>query len=39
MAPAPPHWRRPVIVPGADHNDLSSDETFWKGVARVLAER
>ena len=27
------------VVPRADHNDLGSDETFWKGVAGFLGER
>jgi hypothetical protein len=26
-------------VPGADHNDLGSDDVFWPSVARFLAER
>ena len=32
----PKTWQ---LVPGADHNDLGSEETFWKGVAGFLGER
>jgi hypothetical protein len=32
----PKTWQ---AVPRADHNDLGSDETFWKGVAGFLGER
>jgi uncharacterized protein len=32
----PKTWQ---IVPGADHNDLGSDDVFWPSVARFLAER
>jgi hypothetical protein len=35
-------WAGPktwLAVPGADHNDLGSEETFWKGVAGFLGER
>jgi hypothetical protein len=34
-------WAGPktwLAIPGADHNDLGNDETFWKGVAGFLAE-
>lgn len=31
----PKTWQ---VVPGADHNDLGSDEAFWKGVAEFLAK-
>jgi pimeloyl-ACP methyl ester carboxylesterase len=35
-------WAGPktwLIVPGAGHNDLGNDETFWTGVNAFLAER
>jgi pimeloyl-ACP methyl ester carboxylesterase len=32
----PKTWQ---VVPGADHNDLGSDDVFWPSVARFLAER
>ena len=35
-------WAGPktwVAVPGADHNDLGSDDVFWPSVARFLAPR
>ena len=32
----PKTWQ---VVPGADHNDLGSDDVFWESVARFLAER
>jgi pimeloyl-ACP methyl ester carboxylesterase len=32
----PKTWQ---AVPGADHNDLGSDDVFWPSVARFLAER
>ena len=32
----PKTWQ---LVPGADHNDLGNEETFWRGVVRFLAER
>jgi len=28
-----------LLVPGAGHNDLGSDATFWQGVRAFLAER
>ena len=32
----PKTWQ---LVPGADHNDPGSEETFWKGVGEFLGER
>jgi pimeloyl-ACP methyl ester carboxylesterase len=35
-------WAGPktwLIVPGAGHNDLGNDETFWTGLNAFLAER
>ena len=32
----PKSWQ---LVPGADHNDLGNEETFWKGAAGFLGER
>lgn len=35
-------WAGPktwLSLPGAGHNDLGNDETFWKGVRGFLAER
>lgn len=32
----PKEW---VAIPGADHNDLGNDETFWVAIDRFLAAR